>query len=566
MCVLLVSVFGLLFRAWRHHPDQRGKIRHFIAGTACIVVCGSLFNLVLPALNHYNYLIIGRLSGTVAALLFFYAVAKHEFLDITVIINKQTAWIVTLMILGALSLLLHQLGSDQSILHTGAIIMSAVVSAFAAYPLQNFLLTSVKRRFIKGWYEPEEVFRRLGNLITQEGGREAIFRKTLRTLDEVFELEETLSIIAMRDQSRLSGYRVQEQLKKLSPADPLLQACKDKHQPLLLEELNDAARQQLHELVPRLRDRGLLLPLHSPEFLEGILVLGAKSSGAPYTGSDMVFFNNLINYLTPLLYRLTPLETLERLYNENQKKLHDAEIQLLRAQKIESIIHATRQCHHEIRTPLNIIKLGLGRIKTLEDLESYKQVAKEEIDHAIEIVDETLTISDVNKPIARVFVGISVNEVVNRCLRLIDRTRYQVTLDLQDVPPVRGIFSDLQIVVTNLIHNAMEAMPDGGNISFTTQATGGNVTVKIEDTGEGIPVENRGRVWEPYFSGKGGVIGNTNAGRGWGLTIVNRIINEHEGTIQLESEVGVGTRFEITLPAWSVPAEASNAAPTAARA
>mgnify|MGYP003341129631 CR=1 FL=1 len=173
------------------------------------------------------------------------------------------------------------------------------------------------------------------------------------------------------------------------------------------------------------------------------------------------------------------------------------------------------------RVPLNIIKLGLGRIKTLEDLENYKAVAKEEIDHAIEIADETLTISDVNKPIERVFVGVNINEVVNRCLRLVDRSRYQVTLDLQNVPPVRGIFSDLQVVVTNLIHNAMEAMPEGGSISFTTLTLGGTVMMKIEDTGEGIPLESRSRVWEPYFSGKGGsAVGNANAGRGWGLTIV----------------------------------------------
>ncbi|HTQ98440.1 MAG TPA: ATP-binding protein [Candidatus Acidoferrum sp.] len=566
ICLQAVLIVIFLMGAWKRHPELRNQIRFFFAGVTTFVLIGSLFNMALPAMGKYDFLIIGRLSSTVAALLFFYAIAKHEFLDVTVIINKQVAWAVTVALLCGLSLFVHQLARDYPRLELMATLVAAAVAALAAHPLQNFLLTSAKRKFIKGWYEPEEVFHQLGSFITQEGSREAIFRKTLKTLDEVFELEETLSIVAMRDQVRLTGYRVQEQLKKVATGEALILSCKDKHHALALDELSEEGQEQLRGLLPRLRDRAVILPFHSPEFLEGVLVLGAKSSGAPYTASDMTFFNNLINYLTPLLYRLTPIETLERLYNENQKKLHDAEIQLLRAQKIESIVHATRQCHHEIRTPLNIIRLGLGRIKTLEDLENYKGVAREEIDHAIEIVEETLAVSDVNRPTARVFVAVNIGDVVNRCLRLVDRSRYQVTLDVQDTLTVRGIFSDLQVVLTNLIHNAMEAMPDGGSMSFTAQRAGNNVLIRVEDTGEGIPAENRSRVWEPYFSGKGAAIGNSTAGRGWGLTIVNRIINEHAGTIALDSEVGVGTRFVITLPVWSVPAEASNAVPAAARA
>jgi signal transduction histidine kinase len=229
-------------------------------------------------------------------------------------------------------------------------------------------------------------------------------------------------------------------------------------------------------------------------------------------------------------------------------------------------VHATRQCHHEIRTPLNIIKLGLGRVKTIEDLENYKSIAREEIDHAIQIVEETLAISDVNKSTQREVTDVNINDVINRCLRLIDRSRYQVNLDLGVVQPVKGYFSDLQVVITNLIHNSLDAMPLGGTLYFSTQVTGGNVVVRVEDTGEGIAPENRSRVWEPYFSGKGAAVGNSTAGRGWGLTIVNRIINEHGGTIRLSSDIGVGTSFVITLPLSVVPSVASIAAPTAARA
>jgi signal transduction histidine kinase len=567
ICLLVLMILAFLARAWRRFPEQRNKIRFFFAGTSTFVISASVFNLVFPIFGNYDYLLVGRLSCTVAALLFFYAIAKHEFLDVTVIINKQVAWGCTLLLMGAMALLAYQLAANNQLLETVAIVGVVWISALIAGPLQKFLLTSAKRKFIKGWYEADEVFRRLGNSVTQESSREAIFRLTLDTLDEVFELEDALLIVALREQLKLSGYRVQKTLKKLAASEPLLAACKDKHSAILLEALDHGSRQQLKDLLPLLRDKAVIIPFHSPEYLEGVLVLGPKSSGAGFTDADMLFFNNLINYLSPVLYRLTPIETLERLYNENQKKLHDAEIQLLRAQKIESIVHATRQCHHEIRTPLNIIKLGIGRIKTMQDLENYKLIAMEEIDHAIEIVEETLAISDVSKPVSRAFANINVNEVIYRCLRLVDRSRYQVSLDLaKDLPAIKGFFSDLQVVITNLIHNALEAMPEGGTLSFSTKVADNNIQIRVEDTGAGIAPELRSRVWEPYFSGKGGSVGNTTGGRGWGLTIVNRIINEHSGSIHMSSEVGVGTCFVITLPSANVLSTASDVAPAAIRA
>lgn len=549
LLLLAGLVIGFLFRAWRKLPDQRGRIRYFIAGVFSFVACGLSFNLVFPLFGNYDYLIIGRLSCTLAALFFFYAVAKQEFLDITVIINRHVAWTVTLLLLGTATLLSFELTRNNDTLQMVAVLGAALLAALAAAPLQKFLLTTAKRRFIKGWYEPDEVFLRLGDQMMRETNREAIFRKTLQTLDEVFELEEAVSVVAVRDlRNQLSGYKVIEQLRPLASDDPLILACREQHGIIGLSQLDTGARRQLLELLPTLREKGLLMPLHSPEFLEGLLVLGAKSSGADYNEADRLFFHNLLNYLTPMLYRLTPLDTLERLYNENQRKLHEAEIQLLRAQKIESIVHATRQCHHEIRTPLNIIKLGLGRIKTLDDLESYKQVAREEINNAIEIVDQTLMITDINKPVQRAQVEVAVNDVISRCLRLVDRSRYSVHVELTEVPPVLGSASDLQVVFTNLLHNAMEAMPEGGALFLVSSREEDKVVIRVEDTGHGIPDDIRTRVWEPYFSGKGGGVGNSTAGRGWGLTIVNRIIGEHGGTIQFASEVGVGTRFTITLP------------------
>ncbi|MGV3590908.1 MAG: ATP-binding protein [Gammaproteobacteria bacterium] len=542
------SLFRLLM-AWRRYPEHRSRIRYFFIGIFVYVSCAITFNLVLPFLGIYDLLIVGRLSATLTPALFFYAVTKHDFLDVAVIINRGTSWFVTLALMLGLTFSLEVLTSGQPVLNFFARCAEVFIIALGAHPLQQFLLTTAKRKFVRGWYSTEEIINRLSGRITMEKNREAIFKEVARVIDEVFELEDVMTIVAVRDEhENFSYYRIVGKFQRIRNDDPLIDSMRGQNECLRLEDASEAVGHRLEELQFGKGRTGMILPFHSPEFLEGVMVLGERSNQRPYSESDLRFFNNLISFLAPILYRLTPMEKLELLYNESRQKLHEAEIQLIRAQKIESIVHATRQCHHEIRTPLNIIKMGIGRVRTLEDLQSYREVAQEEINHALEIVEETLTITEVDRTSEHRATDINVNDVIQRCLRLIDRSRYKVELDLGEVPDITGVFSDLQVVITNLIHNAMDAMPNGGTFAFSSRATPGDVVVTVEDSGEGIPEALRSKVWEPYFSGRGASVGNSTAGRGWGLTIVNRIVTAHQGTIRFTSEEKVGTRFIITLP------------------
>jgi signal transduction histidine kinase len=544
-----VSLYRLI-QARRKYPEHRGRIRYFLIGLSIYVCSAITFNLVLPSLAIYDFLIIGRLSATSAPLFFFYAITKHEFLDVTVIINKTAAWLTTIGIILVGTMVINQVTAEWQAVNLLALGTCLVLAAIYGHDLQQFLLTSARRKFIRGWYSTTEVINQLAIRLTLEKNREAIFQEITAVLDRVFELEDTLCIVAVRSESgNFAYYKVQGKFQKIRTDDAMVKWADNQTTCVSLADVEDRfVLQRLGELGVDVAKDGVILPFHSPEYLEGLVILGEKGSKSPYSVDDLRFFDSLISFTTPVLYRLTPFEKLEKLYNENTRKLHEAEIQLIRAQKIESIAHATRQCHHEIRTPLNIIKLGINRIRSMEELESYKSVAREEIEHALEIVDETLALTDLTDVSAREYAEVNVNEVINRCLRLVDYSKYKVVLDLNEVPSVLANFSELQVVFTNLIHNAMDAMPDGGTLAFSSSSDGEAVNLVVEDTGEGIAEELRSRVWEPYFSGKLSDAGNTTAGRGWGLTIVNRIINEHKGTIRFSSELGVGTRFNISLP------------------
>ena len=106
----------------------------------------------------------------------------------------------------------------------------------------------------------------------------------------------------------------------------------------------------------------------------------------------------------------------------------------------------------------------------------------------------------------------------------------------------------MQVVFTNLMNNAKDAMPNGGQISLKSYHENEYVIVKFSDTGIGIPDDIKTKVWDPYSSGHRRTVGNSTAGRGWGLTIVHRIISEHGGTINFVSKENEGTVFTLKIP------------------
>jgi signal transduction histidine kinase/CheY-like chemotaxis protein len=132
--------------------------------------------------------------------------------------------------------------------------------------------------------------------------------------------------------------------------------------------------------------------------------------------------------------------------------------------------------------------------------------------------------------------------------------RVEVTLDLEDAPPVRGNAAELRETVTNLVLNAIDAMPRGGQLSLATRPHEGGVELMVTDTGEGMSEDVRGRIFEPFFSTRSPLR------TGLGLSVVHGIVGRHQGRIEVESEVGRGTRVRVWLPA-AEPARPAVAAP-----
>lgn len=122
----------------------------------------------------------------------------------------------------------------------------------------------------------------------------------------------------------------------------------------------------------------------------------------------------------------------------------------------------------------------------------------------------------------------------------------QVVTALGEIPPVAGNAAELREVLTNLIFNAVDAMPAGGTITVSTQNTAAGVALSVTDSGVGMTEKERERCLEPFFTTKG------EHGTGLGLSVVYGIIQRHGGRIDIASQKGVGTTFAIHLPSTSI--------------
>ena len=143
-------------------------------------------------------------------------------------------------------------------------------------------------------------------------------------------------------------------------------------------------------------------------------------------------------------------------------------------------------------------------------------------------------------------------ELLNESLVLLERelSKYRISVETQfeSVPKVSANANQIQQVLLNLLINARQAMPDGGQVLLRLEADGQMVNLTGRDTGSGIPPEKLRHIFDPFFTTKSGPDATGKGGTGLGLSSCRDIIEAHRGRIRVDSSVGKGTAFTIRLP------------------
>ncbi len=266
------------------------------------------------------------------------------------------------------------------------------------------------------------------------------------------------------------------------------------------------------------------------------------------------------------------------------EKLKETQSQLIQSEKMASLGILTAGIAHEINNPLNFIYSGANILETdLQDLikllntvskindktidkdkwakDIKLQISDCELHELIEIIPNTIKgIQTGVERTAEIVKGLSnfsriekkekqianIHEGIDSALLLLRnkyKNRIEITKNLGKIPSFKCFPSKLNQVFINILNNAIDAIKNEGEITISTILIENSVRIMIKDTGTGIKKEDLAKIFDPFFTTK-----EVGKGTGLGLSITFGIIKEHNGTINVNSEIGIGTEFTIKIP------------------
>ncbi|MBN1697900.1 MAG: PAS domain S-box protein [Spirochaetales bacterium] len=227
------------------------------------------------------------------------------------------------------------------------------------------------------------------------------------------------------------------------------------------------------------------------------------------------------------------------------------EARLRRAESLAALTTLAAGVAHEIKNPLGSIGIHIQLIQKqmsdretikTRDISTYLNVINEEVNRlnkvildflfAVRPIDTELEIRDLNQV---------VNELLEFLKYELEKAHVGLEVKLGRIPRIEIDEKYLKQALLNIIQNALSAMPEGGTLNVESRRDEDRVCLEITDTGKGIPQDIMDKIFEPYFTTK-------DFGSGLGLTLVYKIIKEHNGDIYVESKEGNGTTFVLSFP------------------
>lgn len=298
----------------------------------------------------------------------------------------------------------------------------------------------------------------------------------------------------------------------------------------------------------------IMLPLSTVKTTLGVVLVLSSIEASSITRENLKLLNMLAKQCSlvmenALLY--------QRLHKEHES-LQKAHAQISQAEKLASIGRLTSGAFHEILNPLNIISGHIQLLLMKKDLAStiskHLDIMLEQTARTAKIVKGLLQFAHPPKSKKG---KVNINNLIKEILSLVE---YELTFGKIKIitqldphtPLIRGDKKSLSQLFLNLVSNAKDAMPQGGTLNIVTKAVAddepqkvwSSLEIRIQDSGCGIPESNITKIFDPFFTTK-----ETGKGLGLELSISYSIVQDHGGTLQVESKVDKGTTFIITLPA-----------------
>jgi len=238
-------------------------------------------------------------------------------------------------------------------------------------------------------------------------------------------------------------------------------------------------------------------------------------------------------------------------------KLRTAQEEVIKSERLSAVGKVAATLHHDLSKPIVNLKSSLEMVKDdldkveVEELSLAKKFVTSALEETKRLDSLSESLKDLYRPREKEVVAVAINEVIEEMLNLssgqLMKKKIKLNKELDSkLPLVLADRGELKQVFLNLIHNAVESMVKGGEltvISLVSKDRENMAEVRIKDTGCGIPPENLGRIFEAFFTSK-----REDKGAGLGLYASQEIVKKYGGTIQAESIVDKGTTFKVYLP------------------
>lgn len=241
---------------------------------------------------------------------------------------------------------------------------------------------------------------------------------------------------------------------------------------------------------------------------------------------------------------------LEDLVGDRTRELSAAQKRLIHSEKLSATGKLAASIAHEFNNPICGIRNTLERMDEKLPLRaSYRDSVQLAIRECNRIANLIKQLNDFHRPSSDIPKTFDIHDAIDEMIALSKKKLKERNVELKkqysrQIPKIEAIPDQIKQVILNLLQNAEESLPeDGGKIVIITEQVDSQVKVHVKDFGQGIPKDNLDKLFDPFFTTKSDV-----KGTGLGLSISYGIIKNQGGTLTVESEVGKGSQFTITLP------------------
>jgi signal transduction histidine kinase len=534
--VLLMLSANRFWHAWRYPETPRQRVQARLFAFGAFVQIPTVMTNFLPMYG-IDVLPLGSVGTIPFFLLQAYGIARHRLMDVDFVVRKLVSFLLAAIVALvpwslAIAFFGEALGFDAPVVIIAATVTLGLFSAVVIPMLQQALETKVQRAIFPHRYDYRLQLRTLAATLVHVLDERELVRLLGTSLVDQLELEGCE--IFLRDERT-------RQLTRCHPTegedlDPtIVLSLESVAEPVLGVELD--GRREIAAAAFRARGWEVGMPLRVNDRLTGLVALHRNRDLRIFSGEDLNILAGVASAASVALENA-------RL----SRQLRRSETALERANRLSSIGTLAAGIAHEIRNPLTAVKTFLdllpSRLDDREFVSSFRELSLSELRRVTDLIADLLAFGKSTSTERRpVELGSSLDQVV----RLVDSTarKRQVTLDLRvdrHAAPAWADPDQVKQIVLNLVLNAVEASPAGAKVTLEIAAgPRDHVTFEVRDQGAGIPPDQLESIFNPFFTTK-------EQGTGLGLALVHQMIVEHDGEIVVDSEVGRGTTFRVTLP------------------